>query len=288
MLSLPKKVRSPAYFRCSISASGMGCGASAVDGAGQHGGAKQRSGNKGHREELALELTDFGEDIAEQDMMLPAEQGGGSCTAIELRLLHEHGMDMVKQRRAVSQFLENMKKEHVPESIVFASWEMWNAQHKGGRLVYSVPPSDGDVPVPSLNARTFAECVGGQSHTGFWIRKVFECCDVSHDGSLPLLEFLRFLPKIINVPKSDSAALVFFFNLLDADKSGFITEMDLATLQSESKSTARRDSRDSFGLAGVQGDKAHRHRSAGPVTLLEYARSLPEHRISFPQVMCDV
>jgi hypothetical protein len=265
----------------------MGCGASAADGAGNHSGAKKRS-EKGHHDQLALELTDFGEDIAEQDMMFPAEQGGGGCTAIELRLLNEHGMDMVRSRRAVGEFLRNMKKEHVPEAIVFASWEMWNAQHKGGRVVYSVPPSDGDVHVPSLNAKAFAEYIGGQSHTGFWIRKVFECCDVSHDGSLPLLEFLRFLPKIINVPKSDSAALVFFFNLLDADKSGFITEMDLAALHSESKSTAQRDSRDSFGLAGVQSDKLHRHRSTGPVTLLEYARSLPEHKISFPQVTCDV
>jgi hypothetical protein len=54
--------------------------------------------------------------------------------------------------------------------------------------------------------------------------------------------------------------------------------MDLAALNAESKSTAQRDQRDQFGLAGVQSDKAHkshRHRSAGPTTLLEYARTLP-------------
>jgi hypothetical protein len=60
--------------------------------------------------------------------------------------------------------------------------------------------------------------------------------------------------------------------------------MDLANLSAESKATVGRDSRDSFGLAGVQSDKAHRRRSAGPVTLLEFARSLPENKISFPQV----
>ena len=113
---------------------------------------------------------------------------------------------------------------------------------------------------------------------------------MNSDGDLPLLEFLRFLPKIVNVPKSDSAALVFFFNLVDSDKSGEITEMDLAALNAESKSTAQRDQRDQFGLAGVQSDKAHkahRHRSAGPTTLLEYARTLPDNKISFPQVTCD-
>jgi hypothetical protein len=258
----------------------MGCGASAADGTGsdhRHGDKKHKNG-----ELLVLELTDFGEDIAEQDMMLPVEQGGGVCTAIELRLLSEHGMEMVKRRRAVGQFLSNMKKDHVPESIVFACWEMWNAQSKGGRIVYATPPSDADA--PSLNAKMFAEYVGGLTHAGFWIRKLFECCDVNKDGSLPLLEFLRFLPKIINVPKNDSAALVFFFNLIDSDKSGFITEMDLAALQSESKSTAQRDSRDNFGLGGVQTDKSHRRRSVGHATLLEYAQSLPEQKISFPQV----
>jgi Ca2+-binding EF-hand superfamily protein len=208
-------------------------------------------------------------------MMLPAEDGGGACTSIELQLLKSHGMEMVKQRRAVSEFLRDLKKEHVPEHLVLAAWELWSAQIKGGRLVYA-PPADGNV--PSLNPKKFAEQIGGTTHTGFWISKLFECCDVNSDGDLPLLEFLRFLPKIVNVPKSDSAALVFFFNLVDSDKSGEITEMDLAALNAESKSTAQRDQRDQFGLAGVQSDKAHkahRHRSAGPTTLLEYARTLP-------------
>lgn len=260
----------------------MGCGASAAaDDSGHNDGKRQHIDNTGHGS-LALDLTDFGEDLAEQDMELPAEEGGGACTSIELRLLKEHGIGMVKQRRAVSEFLRNMKKDHVPEALVFASWEMWNAQNKGGRIVYSTPPVDGDA--PSLDPKQFAEVVGGQTHTGFWMRKLFECCDVSSDGELPLLEFLRFLPKIVNVPKNDSAALVFFFNLIDSDKSGFITEMDLANLSADSKATADRDSRDKFGLAGVQTDKTHRRRSVGPVTLLEFARSLPEHRISFPQV----
>lgn len=224
--------------------------------------------------------------MAEQDMELPAEEGGGACSSIELQLLKEHGIQMVKQRRAVSEFLRTMKKDHVPEALVFASWEMWNAQIKGGHIAYSTPLAEGDV--PSLNPKKFAEIVGGLKHTGFWMRKLFECCDVSADGELPLLEFLRFLPKIVNVPKNDSAALVFFFNLIDSDKSGFITEMDLANLSAESKATTDRDSRDKFGLAGVQTDQPHRRRSNGPVTLLEFARSLPEHKISFPQVMLGV
>ena len=259
----------------------MGCGASAADHAGG-GHEKNRTRHK-KRELVALELTDFGEDIAEKDMMLPAEHGGDACTAIELQLLKEHGIDTVKQRRAISEFLVGMKKEHVPESLVFASWEMWNARKEGGKIVYATPPTSEEV--PGLNAKTFSELVGGVSHAGFWVRKLFQCCDVNADGSLSLLEFLRFLPKIVNVPRNDSAALVFFFNLLDSDKSGFVTEMDLSTLQAESKATANRDSRDSFGLAGVQTDKPHRRRSLGaPVTLLEYAQSLPGHKISFPQV----
>jgi hypothetical protein len=256
----------------------MGCGASAADGDGHHGGKHST-----RRDLLALELTDFGEDLAELDMELPAEQGGGACTSVELQLLKEHGMQMVKQRRSVSEFLKNMKKDHVPEALVFAAWEMWNAQIKGGRIVYNTPPSEGES--PSLSPQKFAERVGGLSHAGFWMRKLFECCDVSADGELPLLEFLRFLPKIVNVPKNDSAALVFFFNIIDSDKSGFITEMDLANLLAESKATTHRDSRDNFGLAGVQTDKTHRRRSDGPVTLLEFARSLPGQKISFPQVM---
>ena len=258
----------------------MGCGASAVDDSG-HRDKKRHERHAGHGV-LALELTDFGEDIAEQDMMLPAEEGGGVCTSVELQLLKDHGIGMVKQRRAVSEFLHNMKKENVPEALIFASWEMWNAQRKDGRIAYSTPPCDGHP--PSLTPQKFAENVGGLSHTGFWIRKLFECCDVNSDGDLPLLEFVRFLPKIVNVPKNDSAALVFLFNLLDSDKSGFVTEMDLAALHAESKSAPNRDSRDNFGMAGVQTEKSHRHRSAGPATLLEYARSLPENKISFPQV----
>jgi hypothetical protein len=262
----------------------MGCGASAADHAG--GGHDKRTRHK-KRELVELELTDFGEDIAEKDMMLPAEHGGDACTAIELQLLKEHGIDTVKQRRAISEFLVGMKKDHVPESLVFASWEMWNARKEGGKIVYATPPTSEEV--HGLNAKTFSELVGGLSHAGFWVRKLFQCCDVNADGSLSLLEFLRFLPKIVNVPRNDSAALVFFFNLLDSDKSGFVTEMDLSTLQAESKATANRDSRDSFGLAGVQSDKPHRRRSlAAPVTLLEYAQSLPGHKISFPQVRWEM
>jgi hypothetical protein len=253
----------------------MGCGTSAAG----------NSGVKQHQL-LSLELTDFGEDLAEPDMMLPNEDGGGPCTSIELQLLREHGAEMIRQRRTASKFLASMRKEHVSEALVFASWEMWNAKRTGGHIVYAPPVVEAEA--PGMNAQTFAEIVGGLTHTGFWMRKLFECCDVDSDGNLPLLEFLRFLPKIVNVPKSDSAALVFFFNLLDSDKSGFITEMDLASLHSESKSTAHRDSRDNFGLAGVQTDKAHRRRAEGPVTLLEYIRALPDRRISFPQVVYGV
>ena len=260
----------------------MGCGASA---AGDSDHARKAGGKRKGTQHIMLELDDFGDDLGEKDMILPVEDGGGACTSIELRLLKEHGIEMVKQRRAVSEFLRNMKKEHVPEALVFAAWELWNAQMKGGRFVYA-PAAIGSV--PSLNPKKFAEQVGGMTHTGFWIRKLFECCDVNSDSDLPLLEFLRFLPKIVNVPKNDSAALVFFFNLIDSDKSGYITEMDLAALHAESKSTSQRDSRDQFGLAGAQTDKPHRHRSAGPTALLEYARTLPDNKISFAQVTCDV
>ena len=64
-----------------------------------------------------------------------------------------------------------------------------------------------------------------------------------------LTTYFRILSSVILSERHEDLSAMFFC-ALDADRSGFLTEMDIALLSTESQSIKNRDSRDQVNLGG--------------------------------------
>lgn len=100
----------------------------------------------------------------------------------------------------------------------------------------------------------------------FWFRKIYQSCNLNHDESVSVLEFLRYrylsrctdflsqifcriLHSVVLSDRHEDLAATFFC-ALDADRSGFLTEMDISLLSTESQSMKNRDVRDKVNFGG--------------------------------------